>query len=141
MLVIEGGCCVASSGFTKIQAIKLENIIRGSAAGAITVGRTLREVARQYDLTTFDYPEFLTIVSNGLYTAAYAAPAAGMQVLETRYDAARRGILTIKPPDRNGVVTSATVEYLPLGKKLTDENGISKTFYNISKNRAICEPY
>ena len=56
------------------QAIKLENIIRGSAAGAITVGRTLREVARQYDLTTFDYPEFLTIVSNVLYTAAYAAP-------------------------------------------------------------------
>ena len=52
----------------------MENIIRGSAAAAITIGRTLREVARQYDLTELDYPEFLTIVSNALYTAAYAAP-------------------------------------------------------------------
>ena len=57
-----------------VKAIKLENIIRGSAATAITVGRTFREIARQYDLTTFDYPEFLTLTSNALYTAAYAGP-------------------------------------------------------------------
>ena len=36
----------------------MENIIRGSAAGAIIIGRTLREKARQYDLTELDYPEF-----------------------------------------------------------------------------------
>ena len=52
----------------------MENIIRGSAAGAITIGRLLREVGRQYDLKELDYPEFLTIVSNGFYTAAYAGP-------------------------------------------------------------------
>ena len=52
----------------------MENIIRGSAAGAITIGRTLREVGRQYDLMELNYPEFLVIVSNALYTAAYAAP-------------------------------------------------------------------
>lgn len=52
----------------------MENIIRGSAAGAITIGRTLREIGRQYDLKELDYPEFLTIASNALYTAAYAAP-------------------------------------------------------------------
>ena len=57
-----------------IQAIKLENIIRGSAAGSITVGRTLREIARLYDVTVFDYPQLLSIVSNVFYTAAYAAP-------------------------------------------------------------------
>ena len=52
----------------------MENIIRGSAAAAISIGRFLREVARQYALTELDYPELLTIVSNGFYTAAYAAP-------------------------------------------------------------------
>ena len=57
-----------------IQAIKLNNIIRASASGSITVGRFLREVARLYDVTTFEYSQILVIVSNVFYTAAYAAP-------------------------------------------------------------------
>ena len=52
----------------------MENIIRGSAAGSITIGRILREVARLYDVMEFNYPQLLTIVSNVFYTAAYAAP-------------------------------------------------------------------
>ena len=65
----------------------------------------------------------------GTATAAYAAPSLSMPAIESRHDAAGRAILTINPPDKDGLVTQAGVEYLPLGKKVIDENGIFKIFF------------
>jgi len=70
-------------------------------------------------------------------TAAYASPSLTMPALETRYDATGRPLLTINPADKDGVITQAAIEYLPLAKTVTDENNIPKSFFQDGLERLV----
>jgi len=63
-------------------------------------------------------------------SAAYAPPTPGLPAVVTEYDAPGREVLKKNPPDTASEVTSAATQYLPLARIVTDENGVSKTFYS-----------
>jgi RHS repeat-associated protein len=70
-------------------------------------------------------------------SAAYAAPVAGNPAVETDYDATGRVCTVFNPPDSVGMVTYSSNRYLPLEKKVTDENAISKSLFSDGLERLV----
>ena len=67
--------------------------------------------------------------------ADYAAPVPGLPAVETRYDAPGRAIARINPPDADNVTTGSSIDYLPLSRTETDENGNPRTFFHDGLDR------
>ena len=76
-----------------------------------------------YEAETFDYQP--------------PSPDINSSRTDTRYDAAGKVVQVINPPDKDGVVTHASSFYAPLKKTVTDENQISKSFFNDGLDRLI----
>jgi RHS repeat-associated protein len=67
----------------------------------------------------------------------YTTPAPGGAAVETRYDALGRPVVTANPPDALGAVSQATVQYLPLRKIATDEDGKVKELLSDGLERLV----
>ncbi len=67
----------------------------------------------------------------------FTPPDPGFSHTEIHRDATGREILRINPPDAGNVTTRVTTSYMPLSKKVTDENGRETTFLSDGRKLTV----
>ncbi len=78
-----------------------------------------------------------TFLPYSVASQAFQAPSMGESKTESIYDAAGRPVLRVNPPDKDGAVTGAITQHLPLEKVETDENLNAKRFFYDGLERLI----